>query len=84
MYRGDDYGWQDLDFVQLDTEGHELPVLMGMEQTLLRCRPVVQLEEYGWGARHYGHEADSARRWLEARGWRQVAASESDRVLVHA
>jgi FkbM family methyltransferase len=82
-YRGDDYGWQDVDFVQLDVEGHELPALLGLEQTLLRCRPVVQIEEYGWGAPRYGYAQDAARKWLEARGWRQVLASESDRVLVH-
>lgn len=82
--RGDDYGWDDVDFVQLDVEGHELPALRGMEQTLLRCRPVVQIEEYGWGAPRYGYEQTSAREWLEARGWREVMASESDRVLVCA
>ncbi len=80
--RGDDYGWDDVDFVQLDVEGHELPALMGLAQTLLRCRPVVQIEEYGWGAPRYGYEQSAARQWLEARGWREVAASESDRVLV--
>ena len=83
-YRGDDYEWHDIDFVQLDVEGHELPALLGLEQTLLACRPVVQIEEYGWGAPRYGYAQDSARQWLEARGWRQVAASESDRVLVYA
>jgi FkbM family methyltransferase len=83
MYRGDDYQWHDIDFVQLDVEGHELPILMGLEGTLLACRPVVQIEEYGWGAPRYGYQQESARQWLEARGWRQVMASESDRVLVH-
>lgn len=84
LYRGDDFGWDDVDFIQLDVEGHELPALLGLEQTLLRCRPVVQIEEYGHGAPRYGYAQDDARKWLEARGWRQVAASESDRVLVHA
>lgn len=84
MYRGDDYEWQDVDFIQLDTEGHELPILRGLEQTLLRCRPVVMLEEYGWGAPRYGTTQDGARRWLEERGWTQVAESESDRIMVPA
>jgi FkbM family methyltransferase len=84
LYRGDDFGWDDVDFVQLDVEGHELPALLGLEQTLLRCRPVVMIEEYGWGAPRYGYAQEEARQWLEARGWKQVAESESDRVLVCA
>lgn len=84
LYRGDDFGWTDLDFLQLDVEGHELPALIGLEQTLLRCTPVVMIEEYGHGAPRYGHAQEDARKWLEARGWRQMATSESDRVMVHA
>jgi hypothetical protein len=42
------------------------------------------IEEYGWGAPRYGYAQEEARQWLEARGWKQVAESESDRVLVCA
>lgn len=80
--RGDDYGFDDVDLIQLDTEGHELLALQGLAETIARCRPVVQIEECGFGATRYGATAEAARQWLEALGYREVARSESDRVLV--
>lgn len=34
-----------LDFIKLDLEGHEYQALMGAKETLLRCKPVVVIEE---------------------------------------
>lgn len=79
---GDDLELADVDLIQLDTEGHELPILRGLARTIERCRPVVMIEESGWGATRYGATAEAARQWLEARGYREVARSDSDRVLV--
>lgn len=40
----DSYGFEDVDIIKVDVEGFEFPVLKGGEQTIRRCRPVVQLE----------------------------------------
>ena len=41
----DDFGYDDVDFVQLDIQGCEWQALMGGEQTIKRCRPVLMVEE---------------------------------------
>ncbi len=41
----DSFDLNDVDFVKIDTEGHELSVLRGGEQMLKRCRPVVIVEQ---------------------------------------
>lgn len=41
----DSYGLQDVDFMKVDCEGYELFVLQGAEETLLRCKPVVVVEQ---------------------------------------
>ena len=40
----DSYGFEDVDIIKVDVEGFEFSVLKGGEQTIRRCRPVVQLE----------------------------------------
>jgi FkbM family methyltransferase len=44
----------DIDFIKIDTEGHELFVLKGAEQTLLRCKPLIQLETNGLSDKYFG------------------------------
>lgn len=40
----DSYNFEDVDIIKIDVEGHEFDVVMGAEQTILKYRPVVQLE----------------------------------------
>lgn len=82
-HRLDGYGFRDVDLLQLDVEGHELNVLLGAEETLDRCKPVVMLEEYGQHALRYGNQPEDARKWLEERGWNEADRSESDVVMVY-
>jgi FkbM family methyltransferase len=43
----DELGLDDVDFIKLDVEGHELPALRGASATIERCRPTIiaELEE---------------------------------------
>lgn len=40
----DSYGFEDVDIIKVDVEGHEFDVVQGAEQTILKYLPVVQLE----------------------------------------
>jgi len=42
--RFDDLGLTDIGFIKIDVEGHELAVLKGAEQTLIRDKPVLLIE----------------------------------------
>lgn len=43
----DDCSLDKIDFIKIDVEGYELRVLEGAKDTLLRCKPVVLLEDNG-------------------------------------
>jgi FkbM family methyltransferase len=40
----DSYGFENVDIIKIDVEGHEFDVVQGAEQTILKYLPVVQLE----------------------------------------
>jgi FkbM family methyltransferase len=42
--RLDDFAFEDVDFIKIDVEGHELSVLEGGRETIQRCRPLVLVE----------------------------------------
>jgi len=44
--RLDDYNYNDIWFIKIDTEGHELPVLKGAKETILRNNPILYFECY--------------------------------------
>lgn len=47
----DNANWQDVDAIKLDTEGTEWLIVQGAKATIERCRPVVQVEMWGWEKR---------------------------------
>jgi FkbM family methyltransferase len=57
-----------VDYIKLDVEGFELFVLEGAHETLLRCRPLLTLEQKGHGAQHFGVEQYEALDYLKALG----------------
>jgi FkbM family methyltransferase len=40
----DSFGFEDVDIIKVDVEGHEFDVVLGAEQTITKYRPIVQLE----------------------------------------
>lgn len=41
----DSFGYDNVDFIKIDCEGYEFPVVMGAAETLKRCNPVVIVEQ---------------------------------------
>jgi FkbM family methyltransferase len=41
----DSFAFKDVDFVKIDCEGYEEPIVAGARETLLRCRPCVIVEQ---------------------------------------
>jgi FkbM family methyltransferase len=68
----DDLALSDVDLLQLDVEGFEFDVLMGAHETILRCRPLIQLElrEFGHA---YGVTDARTRALLGAFGYQQIS-----------
>ena len=64
----DDFDLQDVDFIKLDCEGYELLALRGAEQTLLRCRPCVIVEQKPNRAQKFGLPETGAVDYLEILG----------------
>ncbi len=48
----DSFELTNLDFLKLDVEGFEYYALLGGEQTIKNCRPVIVIEEKGFGRRY--------------------------------
>jgi FkbM family methyltransferase len=54
LRRLDDFDLQDVDFIKMDTEGHELFVLRGGEATIRRCKPTIIVEQKPGHGKHFG------------------------------
>ncbi len=62
----DSLGLDDVGFVKVDVEGHELAVLRGAERTLARCHPILLLEAED---RHRANAVESVRDFLAEVGY---------------
>lgn len=67
MRRLDAFTLDDVDLIKLDTEGHEYFALLGGEETLRRCKPVVIVEQKPGHAQRHGIGERDALPLLE--GW---------------
>ena len=66
----DSYSFTDVDFVKIDVEGYEWFVLKGGEQTIMRERPLLQLEIVANQCRKFKYRAEDMIEWLRARDYR--------------
>ena len=83
MRRFDDLGFDamPIDFMKVDCEGYELFVLRGAEQTLLRHKPVVVVEQKPGRAERFGLGETDALRFLESLGASMRETLSGDYVL---
>lgn len=58
----------DVDFIKLDCEGYELFALQGAEQTILRNKPAIIVEQKRGKAEKFGLPRTGAVSWLQERG----------------
>lgn len=84
MKRLDDFGIDDVDFVKIDTEGHELFVLRGGDETIKRCRPVIIVEQKPGKAQKFGLPETGAVTYLQSLGYRQAECLSGDYIMVPA
>lgn len=71
----DSFNFQHVDFVKIDTEGYNMEPLLGMEQTINRCSPIIQLE------RGSPHSEDPAN-FLKSMNYRLVKTINIDDIFV--
>jgi FkbM family methyltransferase len=81
MLRLDSLRLARVDFLKIDVEGYELPVLRGAEQTLRRCKPIMVVEQKGNDAKFYGQPRNAAAGWLKTLGARDLQTISGDHIM---
>lgn len=77
----DGYGFEDVDFIKIDVEGYELPVIQGAVETLKRCKPVVVVEQKGNDASVYGGRVNGALERLRQLGATDLHTISGDYIM---
>jgi len=65
----DSYQYDTVDFVKIDVEGYEWPVIQGSEQTIDRCRPTVQMEIVEAQCRKFGYVPQTVYDFFNKKGY---------------
>ena len=77
----DEFEFDDVDFIKIDTEGYETFVIKGAMETLMRCKPVIVVEQKG-GNELYGIQGEApAVAMLEAMGFKLKDRVRDDYIL---
>lgn len=80
----DSFGLQDVNFLKIDAEGYELPILQGGEETILQSRPVILLEEKNFKDRNGRMPVDyrEAGHLLEQWGAKRIRQIKNDSIFI--
>ena len=60
-----------VNFIKIDVEGYELPVVQGLRQTIVDHKPIVVIEQKPGNAERYGWDRFAAKKFLEGLGMRE-------------
>ena len=74
MKKLDDFNIENIGFIKIDVEGYERQVLEGGEETIMRSKPVIIVEQ---------KSNKDALPWLLDRGYKQVKVIAGDYIMVH-
>lgn len=84
MHTLDSFGFENVDFVKIDTEGYETFILKGGEEMINRWHPTIIVEQKrDMSATRFGLPALSAVKYLISLGYKVVADQSGDYVMVH-
>ena len=65
----DDFDFESVDFIKIDVEGYEWFVLQGAEKTIIRERPLLQLEIVGKQCVKFNYTAEQMIEWIKQLGY---------------
>jgi FkbM family methyltransferase len=65
----DSFNFQNVDIIKVDTEGYEFPVVLGAEATIMRERPIVQLEMVDGQPERFGYSCQEILDWFTVRDY---------------
>ena len=66
----DSYNFEQVDFIKIDAEGHELFVLQGAIETIKRCNPIIQAEVEEKHLKSLGLTRDDVGKFLTNLGYK--------------
>ena len=69
IYTLDEFDFKDVDFIKVDTEGYEFPVIKGADNIITTQRPVVQLEMREGFPERFGATCQEIYDWFIARDY---------------
>lgn len=76
----DSFDFADVDFIKIDVEGLERAVVAGARETILRCKPVIIVEQKK-NEKAYGDEEDAAAKLLLSWGLKKYDCLSGDWIL---
>ena len=78
----DSFKLRDVDFIKIDTEGYELPILRGGVETIRRDMPVIIVEQKPGHAQHFGFRETEAVDYMLGLGYKTAAVMSGDYIMV--
>jgi len=78
----DSFGFTEVDFIKIDCEGYEYPILMGAEQTILANKPVIIVEQKPNKGNTFGYAEDKAVQYLISLGMKTHKVISGDYIMV--
>jgi FkbM family methyltransferase len=76
----DSFAFPVVDFIKIDVEGYELPVVEGARETIRRCRPNIVVEQKG-NDQPYGEARNAALAYLTGLGMKPITVISGDHIL---
>lgn len=81
MFALDDLALVEVDFIKIDVEGYEAAVVAGARDTILRCRPIMCVEQKRDFGAKFGFKPKAAVEALIAMGMRELAEIGGDHIM---